>query len=261
MRRTHDAPLLPLRAQSAADPVAGRHMAKIVGCWAGCHGNEGEGGADHIEGIHRNTAPTLSLVVPLYSDEELARLIRYGVKRDGRSAVGMNAGTLWPIGDQDLADIFAHLRQQPTLPAVPRRHELTFRGRVALVTGQWKLSAEQVDRSAPRWGQMPRSNAFERGRYLASIVCTEFHGVDFRGDPLEGGPSLAILAIYRLDQFRHLLRTGKPIGGRDIPKMTWVQHVDFTDREVADLYRFLREHHGLTAAAESVSTDHRFIPQ
>lgn len=248
MRRMHDAPLLPLRAQSAADPVAGNHMAKVVGCWAGCHGHEGEGGADQVEGIHRNTAPTLSQVVPQYTDEELARLIRFGVKQEGRSAIGMNAGTLWPLGDQDLVNIFAHLRRQPMLPPVPRRHELTFRGRVALVTGEWKVSADQVDRSAPRWGEMPRTNAFERGRYLASIVCAECHGTDFNGSPLEGGPSLTILAIYGPGQFRHLLHTGRPIDGRDMPKMNWVPDVGFTDAEISDLYHFLREYHGLTAA-------------
>jgi cytochrome c553 len=248
MRRTHDAPLLPLRAPSAADPTAGEHMAKVVGCWAGCHGNAGEGGADQIEGIHRNTAPTLSQVVPLYSDEELARLIRYGVKRDGRSAVGMNAAVLWPLGDQDLVNIIAHLRRQPALSPVPRFHDLTFRGRIALVTGEWKVSADQVDRFAPRWGELPLDDAFARGRYLASIVCSECHGADFNGGPVEGGPSLAILAIYRLEQFRHLLRTGKPIDGRDMPKMNWIPDVDFTEQEIADLYVFLRRHHGLGTA-------------
>jgi cytochrome c553 len=248
MRRTHDAPLLPLRAQSGADPVAGEHMAKVVGCWAGCHGNEGEGGADHIEGIHTNTAPTLSQVVPLYSDQELARLIRYGVKRDGRSAVGMNAGTLWPLGDQDLINIIAHLRRQPVLPPVPRRHEVTLRGRLALVTGEWKVSADQVDRSAPRWGELPLDDAFARGRYLASIVCAECHGPDFHGNALEGGPSLAILAAYRPEQFRLLMRTGKPIDGRDMPKMSWMPDVDFTEQEIEDVYLFLRRHHGLEKA-------------
>jgi hypothetical protein len=38
MRRTYEAPLLPLRPQAAIDLAAGKHMAKIVGCWAGCHG-------------------------------------------------------------------------------------------------------------------------------------------------------------------------------------------------------------------------------
>ena len=71
-------------------------------------------------------------------------------------------------------------------------------------------------------------------------MCSECHGLDFRGNALEGGPSLAILAIYGPDEFRRLLHTGKPIGGRDIPKMSWMPEVDFTDEEIDDLYRFLR---------------------
>jgi len=248
MRRSHEAPLLLLRARSAPDPVAGEHMAKVVGCWSGCHGRTGEGGADAIDGIHRNTAPTLSQVMPLYSDEQLARLIRYGVRRDGRSAVGMYAGVLWALGDQDLVNIISHLRRQPVLPPVPRRHEVTLRGRLALVTGEWKVSADQVDRSAPRWGELPLDDAFARGRYLASIVCAECHGADFHGNALEGGPSLAILAAYRPEQFRHLMRTGKPIDGRDMPKMSWMPDVDFTEQEIEDLYLFLRRHHGLEKA-------------
>jgi len=245
LRRAWDAPLSPLNPPRPPDPAAGEHMAKVVGCWAGCHGLRGEGGRDLIEGIHRSTAPTLSDVLPQYRDAELVRLIRYGVKRDGRSAVGMRADTLWPLGDQDLADIIAHLRRQPALPAVERRRELTWRGRLALVTGRWKVAAEQVDRSAPRWGELPRETAFERGRYIASIVCSECHGADFRGHALEGGPPLAIVAAYDADQFRNLLRTGRPRDGREIPKMDWMADVDFTEQEIADLYAFLRALHGL----------------
>ncbi len=246
LRRTYDAPLAALNPPLPADAAAGEHMAKVVGCWAGCHGLRGEGGRDLIEGIHRITAPTLSDVLPRYGDAELVRLIRYGVKRDGRSAVGMRPDVLWPLGDQDLADIIAHLRRQPALPPVERRRELTWRGRLALVTGRWKVSAEQVDRSAPRWGELPRRTPFERGRYLASIVCSECHGADLLGHALEGGPPLAIVAAYGPDQFRTLLRTGRPPDGREIPKMSWMPDVDFTEQEIADLYAFLREHHGLS---------------
>ena len=245
MRRHHDAPLLPLRPAAPPDAVAGLHMAKVVGCWAGCHGPTGEGGTEAIAGIRRITAPTLTEVVPQYSDEELARLVRYGVKRDGRSAVGMHASVLWPLGDQDLADIFAHLRRQPPRTAIPRKREISFRGRLGLVTGAWKVSADQVDRNMPRWGELPRATPFERGRYLASVVCAECHGLDFKGFPLEGGPSLAILAIYDAGQFRTLLRTGRPVGGREIPKMSWMPDVGFSDREIDDLYAFLTRHHGL----------------
>jgi cytochrome c553 len=245
MRRHHEVPLLPLRPAAPPDPVAGLHMARVVGCWAGCHGPTGEGGSEAVDGIRRITAPTLTQVIPLYSDEELARLVRYGVKRDGRSAVGMHAGVLWPLGEQDLADIIAHLRSQPRRPAVPRMRELSLRGRLGLVTGAWKVSADQVDRNLPRWGELPLGTPFERGRYLASIVCAECHGLDLRGDPVEGGPALAIIAIYGPEHFARFMRTGKPLDGRALPKMSWLADVGLTEREIEDLYLFLREFHGL----------------
>jgi mono/diheme cytochrome c family protein len=247
LRRTYDAPLAELRAAAPADPAAGLHMARVVGCWAGCHGIRGEGGEERIAGIRERTAPTLTAVVPLYTDAELARLVRYGVKRDGRSVIGMYPRTLWALADQDLANIIAHLRLQPPLPPVPRRQLITLRGRLMLATGRWRVGAEQVDRSVPRWGELPMPTGFERGRYLASIVCSECHGADYRGDPLEGGPSLAVVAAYDAEQFGRLLRTGRPIDGREMPRMNWMPDVGFTEQEIADLYRFLREHHGLAA--------------
>lgn len=257
MRRTYDAPRTPLSTPAVIDPVAGKHMAKVVGCWAGCHGKEGEGGVASFEGVFSNTAPPLSAVVPTYSDDELVRLIRYGVKRDGRSAVGMISYTLWPLGNEDLANIIAHLRDQPVREATPRTLDITFLGRLALATGKWKVSAEQVDHSIPRWGELPRRTPFERGRYLASITCSECHGLDFRGDEMAGAPSLAILAAYEPAQFAYLLRTAKALGGREIAAMRWVRNVDFTDQEIFDLYAFLREYHGVRAAPGSASSDAR----
>jgi len=121
MRRTYDAPLVPLRAAAPADSVAGRHMAKLVGCWAGCHGKEGEGGFERIKGIHKSVGPTLSQVLPQYSDEELVRLIRFGVKRDGRSTVGMICYAMWPLGDQGSSRAGAgHVSQAFVRQATPR---------------------------------------------------------------------------------------------------------------------------------------------
>jgi cytochrome c553 len=254
MRRSYDAPLLPLRAAEPADAVAGRHMAKVVGCWAGCHGDEGEGGFESIKDIHRSVGPTLSQVLPQYTDDELARLIRYGVKRNGKSTIGMISYATWPLGDQDLVNIIAHLRPQPVLPPVQRSHEFTLRGRWAIVTGKWGVDAELVNRSLPRWGELPRRTSFERGRYLASIVCTACHGLDFRGSALEGSPSLAVVAAYSGEQFRLLLRSATTAGGRNLERMSWVRDVDFTDQEIDDLYVFLRVHHGLSTGADSSET-------
>lgn len=246
LRRQYEAPLEPLRAGVARDLVEGERMARIVGCWDGCHGRTGEGGHETIQGIVRHAAPTLSQVLPLYSDEELVRLIRYGLKRNGRSAVGMISYTFWALGDEDLANIIAHLRRQPVLPPIERKLELSWRGRLALVTGEWKVSVEQVDRSRPRWGEFPQTTNFERGRYIASVTCSECHGLDYNGNALERAPSLAILATYSLEDFKHLMRTAKPVGGRKLDEaMDWVADAPFTDDEVAGLYQFLRSRHGV----------------
>ena len=245
LRSPYDAPRSPLRVTAAPDLVEGERMARIVGCWDGCHGRTGQGGHEEIKGIIRHTAPTLSQVVSLYSDEELVRLIRYGLKRDGKSAIGMTSYAFWALGDQDLSNIIAHLRRQPVLPPIERKLQLTWRGRLALVTGAWKVSVEQVDRSRPRWGDLPQTTPIERGRYIASVTCSECHGLDFSGNPLERAPSLAILAMYSLEQFTHLMRTAQPVDGRKLDEnMDWVANAPFTDEEVRGLYQFLRTHHG-----------------
>jgi hypothetical protein len=68
-------------------------------------------------------------------------------------------------------------------------------------------AADPVDKSQPRWRNLPRNTPHERGRYLASIVCAECHGADFLGDPLEGGPPLTILWIYDEQEFARLVKT------------------------------------------------------
>lgn len=248
--RHHHVPLSPLQVTGPPDLAEGERMARIVGCWNGCHGAQGEGGEVQIDGLLVQTAPTLSEVLPLYTDEELARLVRQGVGRDGRSAVGMISYTFWALGDDDLANIIAHLRhaQQP-FPPVPRQRDISWRGRLALFTGAWGVAADRVDRSRPRWGDLPRTTDFERGRYIASITCVECHGLDYQGNALEHAPSLAVVAAYSPGQFHNFMRTGKPIGGRDIPEMSWVAEAPFTDGEIQGMYEFLRHHHGLDKQA------------
>lgn len=250
LRQVHDAPLVSLhRGSTAADLVEGKRLARIVGCWAGCHGMEGQGGTDDMAGYYSVTAPTLSSVLPAYSDEELVRLIRYGVKRDGRSAVGMSAYTFFALADADLANIIAHLRSQPERPPITRHRNIGFGGRLKLLRGEWKTSADEVDRSMPRWGELPRTTSFERGRYLASITCSECHGLRFSGNAFEGGPSLAIVAGYGLQPFVKLVKAGVPLSGRDLGIMSWTARngfAHFTDAEVSDIYTFLRAYHGVS---------------
>ena len=54
---------------------------------------------------------------------------------------------------------------------------------------------------------------------------------------------LSIAGAYDLDQFRTLLRTGRPPSGRDLGLMARVARQDFShlnDAEIAQLYQYLR---------------------
>ena len=240
-RRTYDIPLIELPADIEPDADDGMRMAKIVGCWAGCHGIRGEGGVEEIPGIRRVTAPPLGSVIPEYSDAELARLILHGVKRDNRSAIGMSSYTFWPLGDADIANIIYFLRLQPPADPVERTVTIPFTSRIKLLRGEWFLSADQVNKSQPRWGNFPRKSPFERGRFFASIVCAECHGADYLGDPIEGGPPLTILAIYDKEKFTRLLETGISQAGVPVEAMSWLPDIEFTDGDIADLYEFFYE--------------------
>lgn len=254
LRRTHDVPLTPLNAgHGPIDYAEGERLSKIVGCWAGCHGKTGEGGSIEMDGYYSVAAPSLTAAISDYSDPELARLIRFGVKRDGSSALGMISYTFYPLSDEDLSNIIAHLRRQPPHPSMTRHRSITAAARLKLAMGKWQVAADQVDATRPRWGELPRTTAFERGRYLASITCSECHGVDFRGNEFrdntyDGGRTLATIAMYGREEFRHLMRTGEPIDGRDLGEMSWVARngfIHFEDQEIDDIRTFLMEYHGL----------------
>jgi cytochrome c553 len=244
LRRERDVPLTPFAAPAQDDTSEGRRLAVLVGCLQGCHGPQGEGGTEGAPGIFEVTAPTLADVLPQYSDPELHRLVRFGVKRDGRSALGMPSGTFYPIADQDLAAIVAHLRTLPPVPPKPRVRRVEPVGRAALALGKWQVSADEVDPTRPRWGALPRTTSQERGRYLASITCAECHGLELQGKEFLGSPPLTIVRAYDLEHFRHLLRTGEHLSGRTTGMMADVVRkafVELTDQEIDDLYAFLRE--------------------
>ena len=255
LRRTRTEPLAPFVSLPAhADSSEGRRLAVLVGCLQGCHGPAGEGGREEAEGIFVATAPALSSALSDYSDSELARLVRFGVKRDGKSAVGMPSGTFAPLSEEDLALIFAHLRTLPEQAPAPRERRIELVGRIALALGEWRLSADAVDPSIPRWGELPRTTPFERGRYLASVTCSECHGLDFRGVEYLASPALSIVSAYSLAQFERLLRAGEHLSGRKDGMMSDVARkafVELTDREIADLHAyFLARKDELTPAAE-----------
>ena len=233
----------------------GERLARLRGCMGGCHGEGVNGNVffDVPDGT-RVVAPDLGLIASSYSTAELENVIRHGIRPDGTSVIlPMPSTMFYHLSDQDLGAIIAYLRSQPpgeeAVPDTrigPLARLFFFYYKQELET---ILAAERIVHDAPRL--MPATGEpLAHGRYLAMTVCTECHGDDLRGGLDDFAPSLAVVVAYSLDDFRKLMRTGEPIGGRELDLMARVaasRFSYFTDLEIEHLHDYLRT---LAAVAE-----------
>jgi cytochrome c553 len=209
LARTYEVPLpAPTADFAPPDTAHGARLARLVGCVDGCHGRGGAGSELVARGHFRATAPTLSAVLPSYSDPELVGLLRFGVKRDARSAIGMPAARLYGMSDSDLRALTAAVRALPPSDSVARTREVGMRGRVGLALGLWTTSAAAVDRDAPRIGDQPQDTPARRGAYLANILCAQCHGREYEGEGYPGAPAFTVMRRFDEARFVRLMRQG-----------------------------------------------------
>jgi cytochrome c553 len=218
----------------------GRHVFQTRGC-EGCHA-EGLKGSVFFDQpmLARLVAPNVVRAIRGYSDPELARLLRHGVRPNGRGVAVMPSSMLYHLDDADLGALIAYLRTLPdkggsdTLPAT----SLRLLARVGVVTGKYKLEPAEITHDAPRAPNGP--DAAARGQYIAKSTCTECHGQTLEGT--EETPALSIVAGYTQAEFMRLMREGVPKDGRKLEMMGGVaraRFVDFSDEEIASLYAYL----------------------
>lgn len=243
--RTYDVPLVDLQIPSDSALLAdGERLASLWGCLGGCHGEAG-GGSVMFEQplIGQIRAPNLTRVLPEYSDAELARLVRRGVKRDGRSVFVMPSRFLYHLDDRQLGSIIAHLRSLPQQEAVEGGVKLGPLGRVFLTLGQFRPSATEVDSDTPPRAYPDSTDEAGLGEYWTAVGCSECHGEDLRGSE-DFSPSLEVVAAaYSAADFELLMRTGTAVGGREVGLMSEVARDNLrhlTPREVAGIYGYLK---------------------
>jgi len=243
MRRRYSEPLVEIALPADSGAVAeGRRLARLRGCSGGCHGTEIEGGVFMDDVLLATVvAPSLSVAVRQYSDAELVRIIRRGVRPDGRSVVVMPSEMFSALSDTDLARILAYLHSVPQRPGPTRRIRLGPLARIGLVLGQYQTAAQLVRRADSLARAYPVPSDFTAtGAYLARTVCTECHGLDLRGG--ETTPDLRVAASYSPQDFTRLLRTGQALGGRELGLMSRVarhRFSNFSDSEIGALRGYL----------------------
>lgn len=243
IRTTHDAQLEQLAIpKDAASVEEGGRLAKIYGC-RGCHGPNAQGTAwnDPPWFVAQVSPPAIAGKIAAYSDPELLRLIRHGIKKDGTSLYVMPTEAHRFIADDDLVKVVAWLRTlHPTGKDTGNGISFGPLGRVLLLTGKFGPSV-QIGKVAEA------HRPAEVGRYFYNSVCSECHNVNSTKPAPDGSaitPALAeMAAAYSSDAFRKLLRTGVGMSGRDLGLMKAVATENLyalTDDEIAAIQTWLK---------------------
>jgi mono/diheme cytochrome c family protein len=241
LHQTFDIVAAPIMVPTDSTALAaGRHIFETRGC-EGCHG-PGLSGKVFFDDpwIARLVAPNVPKAIRGYSDPELARLLRHGVRPSGQGVAVMPSSMFYHLDDQDLGALIAYLRTvpEPTGHPLPS-NSMRLLARVGLTMGQYKVEPRNITHDAPRPSKGP--DAASLGRYIAMSSCTECHGERLQGDP-QGAPALMIVGGYTPSEFTKLMREGVPKDGKEREMMSPVarsRFSHFTDEEVNALYAFL----------------------
>lgn len=200
--RTFDAPHPNITAsQDAAVIERGRYLAYGLAHCADCHSDPEQKAKSPTSqdlpliGGHvwklpiatvysRNITPDPETGIGRYSDQELARILRYGVHADGRAVLPFMPFA--NLSDEDLTAILSFLRaQKPIRNEVPK-NEMNFLGKAVLAF----LHEPQGPAGTPP-ATVKREVSAQYGKYLAESVgnCIKCHTkVDMRTGELAGVP-------------------------------------------------------------------------
>ena len=241
----YPAPDNPLAiAVAMSEAKEGQRLAHLNGC-TGCHGKDLTGGVMYRDIFgSRLVAPNLTRLVRHLSDREIASAMRYGVKPDGTSLIGMPVGKFIRSSDSDIAAIIAYLRTLPQKPDATPATQWRFGGRFLLTIRMFLPETTLADKSR-RGPRLTPTAPLALGAYISQTQCSICHGADLSGDPDEHSPDLrVVIRDYTLAKFQHFLATGE--GGRKGHDTEIMQDIVkhrlhfLTSAETAALYAYLK---------------------
>lgn len=199
-----------------------------------------------------------------FTDGEIARTLRYGVKRNGHALLDFMP--FYDISNQDLTAIISYLRNEPAVSHSVPQNDWNFMGKIVHAFGMIKPSGDGIVPPSPA----PDSTA-EYGKYLAGSVanCRGCHtkrdlmtggyiGTDYAGQMTfevldENGrtipgkhfvsPNLTPdketgrIAYWTQDAFVKRFQAGRVIAGSPMP---WGAFSRLNEQDLAALYKYLK---------------------
>lgn len=221
----------------------GRRLARVLGC-EGCHGAALQGRPwDEDADFAISFTSNLTRALPAYSDAQIERAMREGVRRDGSPLWGMPSEIFTHLDPADMAALIAHLRTLQPAGVVHPRIVFGHGARREIAAGSFK-PAPQLAREGRAVRPAALDGRHELARYVTRATCGECHGLALGGHGVapERTPDLDVAGAYTRAQFRHLMRTGLPPGGRRLRLMGDVARGRFahlTDGEVDAIHDYL----------------------
>jgi hypothetical protein len=249
----------PLKIERSTDPAVlarGKHiMDAIMPCAIGdCHG-EGLGGGKLMEmgplGSFQGPNVSAGGMGAAYNDGELARLIRHGIKKDGRSVTFMPSHDVEWLPDSDLTALISYYR---TLPPVSKPNGPIKLGTLAKILDRQDMIpldiARRIDHEKAGRGPAP-SPTKEYGALLAKS-CTGCHGTGLSGGPIPGAPPEMPIPLnitpdatglkgWTFEDFQRLMNEGVRKNGKKLdPFMPIVAYGKQDDTEKRALFAYLQ---------------------
>ena len=243
LSRHHEAAETALRVTPVASlATEGARLAHVNGCF-GCHGDAltGRVFVDNFL-VGRLSAPNLTRIIPHYTNQQIADVIRGGVRSDGTGVVFMPSHTFVRLADADIAAIVAYMRTLEPRADAAQDASFGLIARALIASGMMPLEPDVVDRSQVGPTMRP-SDAAALGPYVAKTTCAICHGGDLHGDQQMQSPNLfAMVPAYSLADFKALMSTGVAIGGRKLGLMSEMSQSALkylSDDEMAAVYAYL----------------------
>jgi mono/diheme cytochrome c family protein len=234
-----------ITASSGPEAIAhGKWLADRTGC-TDCHKANLQGSLFDDEGwLHgRYYAANLTRKAQAYSDEDMARIIRQGVRPDGRGVLAMPSFGFSHLTDSETADLIAFIRSVPVGGPDQPDHYIGPLDRWNAWTAEGSQPAIFYVDTERRKEPADAGPQHEAARHLTSIICRECHAGDLTGNGWDSGaPDLIVATAYGLPEFTRLLRTGIGIDGKEHGLMTAVAKgrlYHLADPEIAGIHAYL----------------------
>jgi cytochrome c553 len=255
-----DSPLPTPLASTPALVERGRHLAAVGQCME-CHGENLAGlpviddpAFGHVYSANLTTGK--GGVAGSYTDAELIRAFRQGVKHDGSPIAFMPVADFRNFSDEDASAIVAYLRTIPPVDHVQPKSSLGPIGRMLLITGNVPVlvPARKYAAASTHVPSVVPAPTAEYGEYLSrAIGCRGCHGDELRGGKVPGGPpswpaapsiNAEGLSGWSEADFVKTLRTGVVPGGRVLnAAMPYRLTKLMTDDELHALWLYLSTYH------------------